>query len=217
MQSDHPKHEGFHWPYVLACAILFVMALIVGANAVRAADTGGPAPDLIPQIDTSAKPFSGGYVGAMISRPMQTTEVGGLLNLNAEDFGYGAVLGYDLRLANTNIVVGIKASYSKMGLTTAFADTDKSWDILGRFCFVVGQTTALCGLGGYTSTDGSLTVPAAIKFPDSGITFGLGAETYITKHLTASAELLWVDLGSSGGGMLENRMTVPRVGLNWRF
>ena len=193
-----------------------LMLLGLAASPAMAADKGGPA-DLLPTIDNDARPFSGAYIGGLISRQMQTTEIGGLVNFNAEDFGYGAAIGYDVRFAGTNVVAGLKASYSASNVGNALIDMDSSWDVLARLGFVIGQTTLVYGLGGYTSTDGAFTVPLGVSLPDSGMTLGFGAETYLTKSLTASVELLWVDLGSAAGGVLENRMTVPRFGLNYRF
>lgn len=201
---------------VAVTALLFAIWLLAPARAF-AADKGGP--ELIPQIEEikAGRPFSGAYLGGIISRPMQTTEIGGLMSITSEDFGYGGKIGYDVRIKDTFLVFGLSASYSRMGLKNAFADTDKSWDVLLRGGFVVGQTTLIFVSGGYTDTDGKLTIPSSIKLPDKGLTLGLGVESYLTKHITASAELLWVDLGSTNGGLLENRMTVPRVGINWRF
>lgn len=194
-----------------------LLLLGVGVSPALAADKGGKADDFLPQVDTSSKPFSGAYIGGLLSRPMQSTELLGLISIDSEDFGFGVTAGYDVRFANTNVVLGVKASWSRMGLSSALAETDTSWDVLARLGFVIGQTTLVYGVAGYTSTDGAFSVPVGFGLPDAGITLGFGAETYVTKNLALTAELLWVDLGSTAGGLLENRMTVPRVGLNYRF
>jgi len=217
MQRDHEQHTGVPtWIWAAACALivgLFVLAFT--PKLAFAADKGGP--DVIPTIDTSSKPFSGPYLGAVLSRPMQSTEVMGLMSFETEDFCFGGNGGYDVRLANTAIVLGVKGSVAKCNLGSALTETELSWDILARAGLVIGQTTLIYGAAGYTATDGKFAVPTGFKFPDSGVTLGLGVETYATKNSTLGAELLWIDQGSTGGGMLANRMTVPRVFWNYRF
>lgn len=218
--QPNANHDGMpNWVYAVACAIIFAMGILVASNA-RAADKGGPAVPELPSVDYSSKPFSGGYIGGFVAYPTQTTSIaGGLMSFDASALCYGGNLGYDVRWASTNIVTGVKASGSFCNVGNALVDADKHWDVMGRAGFVLGQTTLMYGLLGYYNDGADFTVPVALQMPDKGIAFGLGIESYMTKHITAFAEVLAVDNGSSGAGLgaFESKTWVPRVGLNWRF
>lgn len=192
-------------------------ALLLGLATApaMAADKGG-IPDPASMVDTKSR-WTGCYLGILGSYQMQSTEIGGLVNFDANDIGYGISGGCDARLPDTNIVVGLMGSYSASNVGNALVDVDSSWDVLGRAGFIIGHTTLVYGLAGYTSIDGGFTVPVAFGLPDSGLTYGIGVETFVTKHLALKAELMAIDLGSTAGGLLENSMTAGRVGLNWRF
>lgn len=199
-------------------AALLILAALLTVTPLSAADKGGPIEQL-PVVDTSSKAFNGGYIGAMIAYPTETTSLaGGLINFDSTDLRYGAKVGYDIRWAGTNFVTGISASYMRGGVGNAVAGSDRSWDILARGGFIVGGTTLLYGTAGYYNDDATFFIPA-FKMPDKGITYGLGIESYMTKNITVEAQVLSVDQGTSGVGLggIESRIWVPRVGLNYRF
>jgi outer membrane immunogenic protein len=200
---------------------LFVAGVINGAMA---ADKGGPkkaAPaqsifdDGLNPVVANKTNWTGFWIGVVGSRDMQSTEIGGLVTFNSSDFGYGIAAGGDYQFPNTNIVAGVMVDYMKHNTGTPLSAMDGSWSAAARLGFVIGQTTLLYGLAGYTVED--VSGPISALNLDKGFTAGAGIESFVTQHLTLKAEYRWVDEGTAGAGAFESNTQSLRFGVNYRF
>jgi outer membrane immunogenic protein len=200
-----------------AVAVAIATAAVLGcAVQVQAADKGGPAKFDEIAAPAAKKPnWTGLWVGVVGSYDMQSTQLGGVVTFNDKDLGYGIAAGADYRFTNTNIVAGIAVDYMKANTGTPLSALDGSWSVTGRLGFVIGDTTLLYGLAGYTIEDTN-GLAAALNL-DKGFTAGIGIESFVTQRLTLKAEYRWVDEGTAGGGMVESNSQALRFGVNYRF
>ena len=77
---------------------------------------------------------------------------------------------------------------------------DYSWFVGFRGGLLVSDSFLVYALAGRTDWDGA----------DKGMTYGAGAETLITKHISIKGEVRRVDMGDADA-------TELRLGANWRF
>lgn len=206
---------------LLSAAALMLAALLLGVVPGYAADKGGPRAAAAADDDSASAPrWTGPWIGAHLGYSKQTTELSGSWlgvfdgSYSEKEVTYGVGAGYDIKVPNTNFVLGAMLDIDFMNNEAvdwaAFAG--------GRAGVLISSSALVYALAGYTWSEGDA------EALDKGLTIGAGIEMFVLKNASLKLEYRYIDLGDeriSAGGILpttaEGDVQTMRASLNYRF